>query len=164
MTTFTDQFESTNGAPIQYDGRELHAKLVLAAANGDTIALRFLRSADRPVQGIGITCEHCEIRVAGTMAKSIGLWTDTAPKAVTLEVVKAKTGARVIFFNQWRDEKDGSTMYRLNNAAMELVPQPDGSILARCSDGFGEPDFNDLVFQLTHREPGREYLGSRDYP
>ncbi|WP_337169514.1 hypothetical protein [Gemmatimonas aurantiaca] len=152
MTTFADQFQSTNGAPIRYDGRELHAKLAFQVKNGDTIELRFLRSAERPVQGIGITCEKCEIRVASTTAKRIGLWADTAPRTVTLEVVKARTDAHVIFFNQWRDEKYGSTMYRVNNAAMELVPQPDASILVRCSDGWGEPDFNDLVFQIVHRQ------------
>ena len=152
MTTFADQFQSTNGAPIRYDGRELHAKLNLQVKNGDTIELRFLRSAERPVQGIGITCGKCEIRVASTTAKRIGLWTDTALRTVTLEVVKAGTDAHVIFFNQWRDEKYGSTMYRVNNAAMELVPQPDASILVRCSDGWGQPDFNDLVFQIVHRQ------------
>lgn len=43
MTTLADQFQSTNGAPIRYDGRELHAKLALQVKNGDTIELRFLR-------------------------------------------------------------------------------------------------------------------------
>lgn len=78
MTTFADQFQSTNGAPIRYDGRELHAKLAFQVKNGDTIELRFLRSAERPVQVIGITCEKCEIRVASTTAKRIGLWADVS--------------------------------------------------------------------------------------
>jgi hypothetical protein len=57
-----------------------------------------------------------------------------------------------VFVNQWRDEKFGSTMYRLNNAAMEILPQEDGvSVVMRCSDGWGEPDFDDLVIQLTQQ-------------
>jgi hypothetical protein len=147
MTTFADRFECTKGAPIQHEGRELHTSLTLQVASGDTIAITFLHTTDRPVQGIGIKCEKCEVSIAGTTSRSIGLWTDTAPRDVTIKVGKAKAGARLVLVNQWRDEKYGSTMYRLNNAAMEIVQQPDGSILARCSDGWGEPNFNDLVFQ-----------------
>lgn len=149
MMTFTDQFASAHGAPIRYEGRELHTKLSLAVNQGDTLRMRFLRSTERPVQGIGVKGDKCELRVAGTTAKNLGLWTDTAPSTLELEVVKAKPEARVILVNQWRDERHGSTMYHLNNAAMELVRQPDGSILARCSDGWGEPDFNDLVFLVA---------------
>jgi hypothetical protein len=151
MQTFAEQFAATKGGPIHYDRRELHWTYWLAVNGGDEIALRFLRSADSPLQGIGIKAEKCHVQVANVTAKSLGLWTDTAPKDVLLRVVKAKRGARVGFFNQWRDEKYGSTMYHLNNAAMEIQPQPDGSALLRCSDGWGEPDFNDLVLTLSHR-------------
>lgn len=58
-------------------------------------------------------------------------------------------GARVVITNQWRDEKYGSTMYKLNNAAMEVLDQTDGSLLLRCSDGWGDADFNDLVVQVV---------------
>jgi hypothetical protein len=37
----------------------------------------------------------------------------------------------------------------VNNAAMDVQPQPDSSLLVRCSDGWEGPDFNDLVFQIS---------------
>lgn len=148
MQTFAERFGAAKDAPIHYNGRDLHRQFVLPVKKGDSIGLRFLRATDRPVQGVGVKCEKCEISIADTRARSFGLWTDTAPSEVILNVVKAQADARVVFFNQWRDEKYGSTMYHLNNAAMEIVPQPDGSVLLRCSDGWGEPDFNDLVLQV----------------
>jgi hypothetical protein len=152
MLTFTQRFDAANGGPIEYEGRQLHAAHTLSVAEGDRIALQFLHSIDRPVQGLGVKCEKCEIAVAQAVAKSLALWTDTAPPDVELQIVKAGKGARVTFFNQWRDEKYGTTMYRLNNAAMDIVPQDDGSDVLRCSDGWGEQvDFNDLVVKLTQK-------------
>lgn len=148
MQTFTERFEAANGGPIQHEGRELQKSFSLPVKKGDSFELRFLRAAERPVQGLGLKCEGCKLMIADTVAASIALWTDTAPESVSIQVVKAKPGARVIIFNQWRDEKYGSTMYHLNNAAMEIVPQPDGWITLRCSDGWGDPDFNDLIAAL----------------
>lgn len=147
-STFTELFNAAHGAPIRYQGRELHAKYDIAVSPGQSIALRFLRSARRPVQGVGIACHNCKIAIGETEAKDIALWTDTAPAEIVLKITKAKPGARATFTNQWRDEKFGSTMYRLNNAAMEISHGSDGVIDFRCSDGWGPPDFNDLVFQL----------------
>ena len=149
METFAERFERNKGAPIQYQGHELFTSYVLTVRSGDCISVRVLRAIDRPIQGIGIKCDKCEIRVSDTVGKSIALWTDTAPRDVLLHVGKAKAGAKVTFFNQWRDEKYGSTMYHLNNAAIQPEPQPDGSVLLRCSDGWGDPDLDDLVVQIT---------------
>lgn len=151
MQTFAEHFAAANGGPIQYERRKLYWTYWLTVKEGDEISLRFVRAIDSPVQGLGIKTEKCHVQVADTTAKSIALWTDTAPKEVNLRAVKAKAGARIGLFNQWRDEKYGSTMYHLNNAAMEVQAQPDGSFLIRCSDGWGEADFNDLVLVLSHR-------------
>jgi len=147
-STFAELFDAAQGTSIRYQGRELHATYDVAVSQGQTITLRFLRSTHRPVQGVGIACHNCQIAIGETEAKNIALWTDTAPADVVLTITKAKSGARVTFVNQWRDEKFGSTMYRLNNAAMEILPGPNGLLDFRCSDGWGAADFNDLIFQL----------------
>ena len=143
--TFTDQFSESNGAPIHYEDRELIASYTLPVSEGDCIRLRFAQATDSPVQGLGISCFDCVVSAATTIAKSMALWTDSAPEEVTLRVSKARAGARLVLHNQWRDAKHGSTMYHLNNAAMHPVLQPDGSVVLNCSDGWGEPDFTDLV-------------------
>lgn len=148
--SLTDLFKSAAGTSINVDGRQLHQNFSLQVSEDDLIVISFLRSSDRPVQGLAINAQHCHIQVADTRARKIALWLDTAPERVELRVLKAKRGASLSIFNLWRDEKYGSTMYRLNNAAMQIDAQQDEVFLVRCSDGWGEPDFNDLVFQLTH--------------
>ena len=151
VQTFADQFAARDGQPIRHEGRELHAVYWLPVKKGDSVSLRFIRYVDRPIQGLGIRTEKCDVRVGDVVGKHIGLWTDTAPREVLLDVVKARDGARVGVFNQWRDAKYGTTMYSLNNAAMEVLEQQDGSLLLRCSHGCGDVDFSDLVVDLRLR-------------
>jgi hypothetical protein len=103
------------------------------------------------VQGLGIKLADARgaLEVAGTRARGIVLWTDTAPRDVECLVLKAKRGATLSLVNQWRDEKYGTTMYSLNAAAIDIQSQSDGSVRLLCSDGWGtEPDFEDLVVRL----------------
>jgi hypothetical protein len=151
MRTFTEQFQDTKGKPIWYEGRELRPTYRRPVSKGDSFKVRFLHAVDRPLQGVGLKCNGCEVHVGDTVARNIALWTDTAPKEVVVDVIRAKPGAEVALFNQWRDEKYGATMYHLNNAAMEIVPRGDGPVIIRCSDGWGEPNFDDLVFEFVFR-------------
>jgi hypothetical protein len=152
VPTFAEQFEAARGNTIHYRGRELRTKYVVAVNRGDTLLIEFLRASDRPVQGLGITCENCQVSIAGAVSKHFGLWLDTAPREVLLIVKNAKGNARLEFFNQWRDEKYGTTLYMLNNAAIDVSEEPDGSVTLRCSDGWTEPDFDNLVVRLSHKK------------
>jgi len=149
--TLSKRFEAANGATIFYEGRELHRSLVLPVSRGDSLDLRFVRSTERPVQGFGIKCERCQVKVADTLATNVALWRDTAPSEITINVAKAKPGARILIRNYWRDEKYGTTMYYLNNAAIEIVYRADGVIVLHCSDGWLGPDFEDLVAEIRVR-------------
>lgn len=149
MSSLAQAFNRTGGQPIEYEGRTLHLSYWLDVTTGDRLTVRFLRSAEVPVQGVGITAERCKLRVGDTTTKNLALWRDTAPDFVEVEVLGARRSARVGIMNQWRDEVYGTTMLGINNAAMDVQRQPDGSLLVRCSDGWKGPDFNDLVFMLT---------------
>ena len=149
MTTFFEAFVQSKGQPIEYEGRRVQLSYWFPVSAGDRVLIKFLRSVPTPVQGLGVTGERCQLRVESTTSKNLVLWTDTAPREVEMSVVKAKRGARLGVMNQWRDTKYGTSLMGLNNAAMEVQPQPDGSVLLRCSDGSGEADFNDLVVELT---------------
>jgi hypothetical protein len=149
MQTLADRFDEAGGDAITFEGRELRRDFTLPVANQAALIIEFLKYTDHPIQGLGLKAERCSIAVAGTIAKNIGLWTDTAPRRVELRVQRAGKSAAIRFFNQWRDEKYGSTMYHLNNAAMEVEQQPDGSFLLKCSDGWSTPNFEDLVVRVS---------------
>jgi hypothetical protein len=122
--------------------------LEVAIDTGYEVHIHFLQSCAVPVQGIGIKCKSCQIEVAGERLSHIGLWRDTAPPEVLLRVATAGSGATITFFNQWRDEKHGTTMYHLNNAAMQIEKESSNVFLVRCSDGWGPIDLSDLEFRV----------------
>lgn len=151
MRTLQEEFLQNRGEPIQFNGQHLFWTYWLPVAHGDTIEVSFVRFTPRPVQGIGLEAEKCKLRIGGSTSKKFGIWTDTAPRSFEIAISQAKPGARIGIFNQWRDEVHGTTMYRLNNAAIDVRPQADGSVLLMCSDGRGEPEFNDLVVRIRHQ-------------
>ena len=149
MQTLADRFDAAEGGVITFEGRELRRDLRMPVQSDTTFVVEFLKSTSRPVQGLGLKAKNCSLVVTGTKGRSIGLWTDTAPRRVEVRVENVRTDAVIRFFNQWRDEKYGSTMYHLNNAAMEIDQQPDGSFVLKCSDGWSSPNFEDLVVRIA---------------
>jgi hypothetical protein len=151
MPDFGPLWNSAPGGTIEYEGRRLQRSYQLLVAQGDRLHFLFEEFVQRPVQGLGIRLDDRRgaLEVAGTQARDLVLWTDTAARHVECVVRKAKPGAHLRLMNQWRDEKYGTTMLGLNAAAMEVLPQSDGSIILACSDGWGtEPNFSDLVMRL----------------
>src|SRR5262245_43870834 len=149
MATLSELFDASEARHIHWNGYELARDLVVKVGKGDEVHIRFLRSCDVPVQGIGITGKSCQLEISGTRSAHIGLWRDTAPAEVILRVATARSGATITFFNQWRDEKHGTTMYHVNNAAMQIEQESPNVFLVRCSDGWGPVDLSDLEFRIA---------------
>lgn len=150
--TLQQTFIASKGEPIQYEGRTLYWTYWLPVMPGDLIAIRFVAATKRPVQGIGIVGVDCLLQVVGSRGKHFALWTDSAPSDVNIHTVKAKQGARLGIFNQWRDTKYGTTLYRLNDAAIELEELESGAVVLHCSDGVGEFNRSDLVVEVSLRK------------
>jgi hypothetical protein len=148
---FRDRFIESKGQPIEYDGREVHISVRIPVRNGDALTLAFLQATPKPVQGLRIIAKNCQLESLGKLGKQFVIWRDTAPDRSEYFIRKAKTGAEVVLMNVWRDEKYGSTMHGLNNAGMQRSLEADGSVVLRCSDGWGPPQFDDLIMLLTHR-------------
>jgi hypothetical protein len=146
--SFAQAFIAQKGDPIEVDGRRLYWTYWLPVRAGDAIHVGFEHFIGHPVQGIGLFTEKAELELEGLTGKKFALWTDTAPKRVALRVVKASKGARVGVYNRWRFGENGLTQYRENDAAIDVVPQDDGSVILRCSDGVGPADFNDLTVRV----------------
>jgi hypothetical protein len=150
---FAARFAEVNGSPIEFEGRTLYPYFSVSVTRGDRIEISFLRFAERPVQGLSLGSENRNLRLEcnGTSGRTFTLWTDTAPKHLAVEIIRpVRNPIRLEIRNIWRDEKYGATMYGLNAAAIQLEKQDNGDFLLRCSDGWGEPDFNDLVALVRH--------------
>lgn len=147
---FVAEFVKSNGQPISYGGRTLRQSWGVPVTLGDTVLIRFERFVAKPVQGIGIAGlgKGTRLMLAAEEGKDFVLWTDTAPREVVVAIRKATPGSVVRIWNVWRDVKYGTTLYGLNAAAIDVHENADGSVLLQCSDGWGGPDFNDLVVRV----------------
>ena len=87
--------------------------------------------------------------VNGSESNDIVLWQDVAP--VTVEVTISTHGRgrlELKLWNVWRGGMDVTQAW-LGNAAMQIDGDPtSGSFRIQCSDGDGEPSFDDLVVAI----------------
>jgi len=90
------------------------------------------------------------MRISGHEAARYVLWSHTAPRQVQIDITKAGRGSELCFYNGWEDLKYGTLLYGLRYAAIDVQPQPDGSICLHCSDGWGDANFTDLQVRVTH--------------
>src|SRR5437016_7001316 len=120
MATFAQEFARNKGQPIQYGDRTLVLSYVMAVERGDIVRLVFDHYVKSPVQGIRVSAREksCFLESAGERSRDFVFWTDTAPREVSLKVAKGTNGCHLVIWNVWRDEKHGTTMYGLNNAAI----------------------------------------------
>lgn len=147
--TFMDQFIARKGEPITYDGRDIYWTYHIPVRKGDEVVLRLRHFVRQPVQGIAIDCDNCTARIGGISGNAFQIWTDTAPETVPVQILRAKAGARLAVFNVWRGDQGQLMLYRLNNAAIDVRPGQADVVVLHCSDGYGPPDFDDLVVEVV---------------
>lgn len=145
--TFADLFAEQQANELDWRGRRIHGLYELDVIP-EELSIEFLRAATTPVQGIQVSLPGGELEVAGGTAANVVLWRDTAPSVVHLKVRRPGRRRRLQIWNVWRGPHD-ATMAWLGNSAIE-VDVEDGSVVLRCSDGVGEPDFDDLHVRIRH--------------
>lgn len=106
-------------------------------------------NADCP-QGLCIKVRGESMRIQDVASPVFNIWTDTAPKRTEIKVVWKKTRTTpksLRVWNIWRrvTEKWEITEAWSGNSGMRVEDHDDGSWTFRCSDGVGDPDFNNLV-------------------
>lgn len=149
---FTPLFEGSANGTITYQGLVLHRRFMLGVAEGDVISIRFVSFTADYIQGLRVSAQNCQVSVERFKGKELVLWTDTAPEQVRLTIVKAKSLAALTFINVWKDRQHKTMLYALTSSAINVDQSETGAVLLRCSDGSGQPNFEDLVVQVT-REP-----------
>lgn len=109
--------------------------------------VRFRSAIAQPPQGLRLKVRGGALEVGSTAAADLVLWEDAAPAEVHIRVRWNGTGSRSLrLWNVWRVE--GLTQSWLGNAGMRVSSDEGGHFLFRCSDGEGNPDFDDLVAEV----------------
>lgn len=111
------------------------------------LTLRMQARARSPRQGVRLKVRGGQLEANGVLATDLVLWEDASPDEFDVRVHWNPRGARTLrIWNCW--EVNGVTHAWLGNAGMRVEATPPGLVVLRCSDGHGEPSFDDLVVHL----------------
>jgi hypothetical protein len=114
------------------------------------LTIRFLSGKSQPPQGVRLKVRGGTMTVGSTTAVDLVLWQDTAPELVQIKVTWKSRGARSLrIWNAWRVQD--VTQAWLGNAGMRVSAVEGGILQLRCSDGEGDPDFDDLIAEVEVR-------------
>ncbi len=144
--SFNARFADSKGEPIPYEGWTIHITYKRKIQAGDRFAVEFLSWTPERVQGVNLRTKHGLLEVNEVQSSAISLWVDSAPPLVEVVCVKDPGDGLVVVSNQWR-RSDGVEDEWTNNAGM-IVDDSDNRVVLRCSDGIGEPNFDDLMVEL----------------
>ena len=139
-----DLFMEARSNRIEWHGKTVFSMYEMAV-DGPRVWVRILSHIDSPVQGIRITSLQ-RMRILDAESKKFILWADTAPQEFAVDLFGTAPHT-VRFSNAWRGPH-ASTQSWIGNAGM-LAEQSDELVVLRCSDGEGDPEFNDLTLQIT---------------
>jgi hypothetical protein len=149
VTDLSAIFAEQQSNVIEWNGIPVHGLYEFARVPGQ-LSLEFLSSKPLPVQGVQLRIRGGLLEIDGVETTDFVLWTDTAPRAVTVAVRRTGRGKTTLkLWNVWRGGLDVTQAW-LGNAAMRVEACPDPrQVVLKCSDGEGEPDFDDLVVAVT---------------
>ncbi|MEW6352613.1 MAG: hypothetical protein AB1646_26500 [Thermodesulfobacteriota bacterium] len=151
-----EMFAASKGEPVEYKGKTVHQMAVQNVSGRGKVRARFLQAADAPVQGLLVEIEKGTILWNERERKLFGFWSDSVVEGAEPEYKTLSEGSRVKIYNAWREKGSGLVFARCLHAGM-LVKETGNRLILRCSDGIGEPDFNDLVAEVEFvKSPARE--------
>lgn len=146
-TTFGEQFVQSRGKPITYKGQLVHAIYELPVTRSQRLRIRFRSARPQPRQGLRLVITKGTLDINGQQLKDVVLWADTAPEVVEVHTLPPKAGGSLKMWNTWIGSL-GSMDAWTGNSGMLVEPTSNGVVL-KCSAGIGEPDFSDLVVEIT---------------
>lgn len=143
-----DLFRESRGKPIVLAGREVHMMYEFAGpAAQDELSIRFAPPSPARDQALRIRADGGLLEVNGQALEDVVLWSDSTPELVVVGFQPAGDKMSLRIWNAWRDPA-GTMQAWIGNAGI-LVEHHHGSTVLRCSDGFDDPTFDDLVATLT---------------
>ncbi len=151
--TLQERFDESNGKPVLYDGRLVHAVVYRNVTKPGRFIVRFKGAIESPVQALALDIKQGTLVIAGEESARMILRLDTSPDVVEVLYQPPPEGSRIVIYNEWIDE-DGRIDAWLMHAGM-LVEETENKMILRCSDGRGEPTFDDLIVEIDFLEEQR---------
>lgn len=134
------------GLPIRFGGVEVRAICEIPIPETSRLHISFIHATTTRPQALRIRAEKVMLEVRDSRVNDAIFWTDTAPREFEVIAQPATSGASIKVWNEWRD-RVGIQNAWMGNAGM-AVTADDKVITLRCSDGIGDPAFDDLVVSI----------------
>jgi hypothetical protein len=149
----SDLFEAARGPVIEWRGQVVHAMYEIAELAGSAVLkITFADPSPARPQGLRLKAQGGRLEINDQLHGDVVLWSDSAP-SVVVAVAHPKRGKvmSLRLWNAWRDPA-GTTQAWIGNAGMLVEGDLEQGLVLRCSDGFDEPTFDDLVATLVVTE------------
>jgi hypothetical protein len=134
------------GLPIQFGGFEVRAIYEIPIPETSRLHISFIHAATSRPQALRIRSEKVMLKVRESRVKDAIFWVETAPREFEVIADPPTSGASIKVWNEWRD-RAGIQNAWMGNAGM-VVTTADNLVTLRCSDGIGEPEFDDFIVSI----------------
>ncbi len=142
--SLAQSFAKGSGRRTKWQGSTVHSVLKVDVSAGDRIVVERVRSSRVRAQALKLAVDRGDLRANGIAVPVVSIWSHTAPERVEIQVV-GRRAKSIDIWNAWSYEGVDSSW--IGNAAMLVEREGRGQLL-RCSDGLGDPTFDDLVVRL----------------
>lgn len=144
----SEKFAASHGQPQDVDGHAVVQMARIPCKKGDRLLLTMDRPTGKAGQGVRVKLPGGAFIVNGETQSDVVLWAATAPEVVEVSIAKCKrAGGEVRVWNCWRGPHD-QIMAWTGNAGI-VVEQEGDSWRLGCSDGRGDPTFDDLIVGIS---------------
>lgn len=147
----SDLFEAAQASTVTWQGQTVHSMIELRFLSGTALRIAFEDPNPARPQGLRLKAREGTLRVACQELDDLVFWSDSAPPLVEVQVVTDRSHVDIRFWNGWRDPREAVHAW-IGNAGM-LVEKSDSGFRLRCSDGFDEVTFDDLVASVEVFSP-----------
>jgi hypothetical protein len=146
----SERFMEAQGEPIEVDGKLVRMMYELPPIEAPAeLRIELATSSSRP-QGVRLKVRDGDVVLNEQVLDDVVLWSDSAPPTVIAQLrpKSSRKSMNVRVWNVWRDPA-GTMQAWIGDAGLVVEDEQDGSATLGCSDGFDEPDFDDLRVKLA---------------
>lgn len=145
MTSLAEAFRNSSGRKTKWQGQVVHSVVKIDVSDGDVIEIRRRSASGQRAQALKVAADKGGLRANGVLTPIAAIWTHTAPETAILEVSGKRTRSLDVW-NSW--SYDGVDSSWIGSAG--ILHDRDGDThTLRCSDGVGDPAFEDLIVELS---------------
>jgi len=159
-STLARRFRSQRTDRIRVDGEEVFSKIDLSLGAPTLIEVAFESSRDDCAEGLNLYAPEASLTVvAADVNVEPPAWTQTdqlsllmPPESVVLLRCEPTDTTHLSIWNTWMHEGTEHAWTGNSGMMIERLDPPPGALerfRLWCSDGFGEPSFDDMVVVLT---------------